>query len=528
VSDLTYLVSYLEGNAPFLEADAALAEAKRFLEGRALRAGLATALGTFASADSTLGPGCGFRPHNLRIGKLDHSEREAFTRLDTAAEALNQDLAGLLGQLGARISPESTHAAIFGLASRIAPGETRGKFASALDRVKARRMSDLACAVEGVRKARFEAARAQGFVSPVQLTIAGGTLELEELEDFIVSVCKAAEATACELTSAIDAPPRTPFNLALAWHLQTSRPDASTLRVPVTECTNLACEIAESAFGVTFEREGSNRYEWLVRDGRRRLGRIILDRSGSAAGETASEGSSPNERASGPTGRALCRVVAGSPDVMHLEAVRALFHEFGHALVHIMTVSTEMGSAAPNTMAIERFELASTWFEHFIYHPTLDDRLELGRADRAKLAAARRIKTLEAMASSIHSAASAALDLALHNDPFPSVETALRDIAASGPAFSRVPSSDLLTYFVHPFSRAYAGGAFVYPLAHSFAAERFASLLEGDFRGDEAVSFDLEAAIKPTVSLSTPDAAATPRLFARLLSNHACRVQGRE
>ncbi|MDT8288082.1 MAG: M3 family metallopeptidase, partial [Elusimicrobiales bacterium] len=64
--------------------------------------------------------------------------------------------------------------------------------------------------------------------------------------------------------------------------------------------------------------------------------------------------------------------LAGQPALLTFSEVRTLFHEFGHALQHMLTTEDEGMVAGINCVEWDAVELASQFLENWCYHePTL-------------------------------------------------------------------------------------------------------------------------------------------------------------
>jgi oligopeptidase A len=177
----------------------------------------------------------------------------------------------------------------------------------------------------------------------------------------------------------------------------------------------------------------------------------------------------------------------GSPALLTHSDVLTLFHEFGHALHHLLTRIDYPSLAGINGVPWDAVELPSQLMEHWAWraevlplvsgHVTdgtplpepMLERLLATRAFHAGLAAARQLEY-------------ALLDFRLHSGPEPLDAAAL--VGLAGAVRSEVgavpaPEWNRFTHsFMHVFSGAYAAGYYSYKWAEVLAADAFAAFAE--------------------------------------------------
>ncbi|HUL80884.1 MAG TPA: M3 family metallopeptidase [Gammaproteobacteria bacterium] len=191
--------------------------------------------------------------------------------------------------------------------------------------------------------------------------------------------------------------------------------------------------------------------------------------------------------------------VGDTPSLLsHSESV-TLFHEFGHALHHLLTEVDYPSVAGMNGVAWDAVELPSQFLENFMWRtevlaglarhyktgePLPKDKLETLQKSRTFLSGLAMVRQLEF----------ALFDFRLHHEYSPErgarvYETLaeVRDEVAvvTAPSYNRYPSN-----FNHVFGGGYAAGYYSYKWAEVLAADAFAAFDEaGIFDGHTAERF---------------------------------------
>jgi oligopeptidase A len=179
--------------------------------------------------------------------------------------------------------------------------------------------------------------------------------------------------------------------------------------------------------------------------------------------------------------------VGSTPSLLtHSEAI-TLFHEFGHALHHLLTEVDYPSLAGVNGVAWDAVELPSQFMENFLWSPEVlasmarhyetgaplpSDKLDTLKRSRTFLSALGMVRQLEF----------ALYDFRLHHEYSPEkgarvyeVLTEVRDEVAVVPVppYYRFPNT-----FAHVFGGAYAAGYYSYKWAEVLAADAFAAFEE--------------------------------------------------
>ncbi len=186
-------------------------------------------------------------------------------------------------------------------------------------------------------------------------------------------------------------------------------------------------------------------------------------------------------------------VDAGKPSLMTFREVETLFHEFGHALQHMLTRVDWPEAAGTNNVEWDAVELPSQFMENWCLHrPTLmgfarhvDTGAELPGDLFDKINAAR---TYRAGSQFLRQLYFGTLDLELHHrfDPdTQSLAELVARVAAENTVLHPLPEDRFLCSFTHIFAGGYAAGYYSYKWAEVLSADAFGAFEEAGL-GDPA------------------------------------------
>ncbi len=187
----------------------------------------------------------------------------------------------------------------------------------------------------------------------------------------------------------------------------------------------------------------------------------------------------------------------GQPALLSIDDARTLFHEFGHALHHILSDVT-YPSISGTSVARDFVELPSQLYEHWLDVPEVlaefATHAETGApmpADlRAKLEAAR---NFDQGFSTVEYTASALVDLALHDGPPPADVIAREaEILAEIGLPAAIPPRHAAAHFAHIFAGGYASGYYSYLWSEVMDADAFEAFEEagGPFDAGRAAALE--------------------------------------
>jgi oligopeptidase A len=188
--------------------------------------------------------------------------------------------------------------------------------------------------------------------------------------------------------------------------------------------------------------------------------------------------------------------VDGAPSLMTFGEVETLFHEFGHALQHMLTRVDYPDAAGTNNIEWDAVELPSQFMENWCYHrATL---LEFARHYQTgaplpaelfdRISAARTYRAGSLFLRQLHFAT---LDLELHHrfDPDRNEVAAVVDrVAAQNTILRPLPEDRFLCSFSHIFAGGYAAGYYSYKWAEVLSADAFGAFEEAGLEDPAALA----------------------------------------
>ncbi|MDF3855086.1 M3 family metallopeptidase [Paracoccus sp. P2] len=187
---------------------------------------------------------------------------------------------------------------------------------------------------------------------------------------------------------------------------------------------------------------------------------------------------------------------AGAPAYLSWDDAHTLFHEFGHALHHILS-DVSWPSISGTSVARDFVELPSQLFEHWLEQPEVLDRHARHAETGAPLPAALRDRILAAGNADQGFATteyleSALVDLAFHRGAPPADPMARQaEVLAELGAPAAIPMRHATPHFAHVFSGdGYSSGYYSYMWSEVMDADAFAAFME---KGDP---FDAETACR--------------------------------
>ncbi|KAG9140890.1 hypothetical protein Leryth_010425 [Lithospermum erythrorhizon] len=188
--------------------------------------------------------------------------------------------------------------------------------------------------------------------------------------------------------------------------------------------------------------------------------------------------------------------VGDKPSLMTFREVETVFHEFGHALQHMLTKQDEGLVAGIRGIEWDAVELPSQFMENWCYHRdtlmSIAKHYETGETlpedIYKKLLAAR---TFRAGSFSLRQIKFAFLDLELHSKYVPSGSESIYDvdqrISKRTQILPPLPDDRFLCSFSHIFAGGYAAGYYSYKWAEVLSADAFSAFEDAGLNDEKAV-----------------------------------------
>ncbi|KAK9110784.1 hypothetical protein Sjap_018844 [Stephania japonica] len=184
------------------------------------------------------------------------------------------------------------------------------------------------------------------------------------------------------------------------------------------------------------------------------------------------------------------------PSLMTFREVETVFHEFGHALQHMLTRQDEGLVAGIRGIEWDAVELPSQFMENWCYQRdtllSIAKHFETGESLSEevyqKLLAAR---TFRAGSLSLRQIRFASVDLELHSKYLPGGSESIYDIdrrvAERTQIIPLLPEDRFLCSFSHIFAGGYAAGYYSYKWAEVLSADAFSAFEEAGLDNDKAI-----------------------------------------
>lgn len=212
-----------------------------------------------------------------------------------------------------------------------------------------------------------------------------------------------------------------------------------------------------------------------------------------------------------PIGYIICNQtppVDGQPSLMTFSEVLTLFHEFGHALQHMLTTVDCAMSAGINGIEWDAVELPSQFMENWCYQPSvlgaLTSHVDSGEPIPQELIDKLiESKNFRAGSSMLRQLYFGLMDMALHHSFDPSAKdadpfTIQAELASKTSLLAPLPEDRFLCSFSHIFAGGYAAGYYSYKWAEVLSADAFGAFEEAGLE-DQAKVRDTGYRFRDTV-----------------------------
>jgi oligopeptidase A len=157
-------------------------------------------------------------------------------------------------------------------------------------------------------------------------------------------------------------------------------------------------------------------------------------------------------------------------DGLRFAEARSLFHEFGHAVNHLLIRERLPHAAGLERVPVERSEVLATWFEQWVHH---DEFAGWPGIDSDALPVVARAERLKERRDTAEIAVTAALDFEVHRDVGGGLADAYRRLDDRFGVSAATRFVDLPPAFVRPALTTRPGLYFRYPWAAADSATTF-------------------------------------------------------
>ncbi|GAA2740242.1 M3 family metallopeptidase [Kitasatospora cinereorecta] len=417
-------------------------------------------------------------------------EEEHERLLDSAKEVLGdirKDQVRLLERLGAAVGATNPGAVFYRLASRTGSAATRTKLARAWTVQRDGHEQELLDRLDRMIAARRRLSAAAGHRTVLARTLDKCGVGEAEVEAFLGRYLDRALAGQQVLEDEIRdvvGPTDAPLD-HFGFAIRTAFGPVEPPLFDLDACLAYIFTVARSVFGLTVTEVGRSDNQVItvrVGSGATEVGEINFDlwnTDGRTAGANHTRGIRNRTDWTGllqhPVAYVSCRF---RPDPrgagrITFQNAHSLFHEFGHAVNHLLIRKRISNRSGLEYLPLERLEYLSMWFEKWVYHPEFATLLSLGDQDRDGLALSRRIKMLEYRRTYAERAVTAVLDFEVHRRTGGDLATVFRDLDDRYGLTRHCRLGDFLAYFTWPMFTANPGANFSYLMGASDSARKF-------------------------------------------------------
>ena len=397
---------------------------------------------------------------------------------------VDTEQAKLIARITGRPVRGNASATLYRLSGASDSAEMRTKLARAWNLVSDRHAPELIGLLDEMVQVRREQSTAAGHNSVLAQTLTKCSVTETEIAKFIDAYLERAVEEHRELMTTVGVAvggedlPTAHFPRYMQLVASGRRPPKFDLQA----CLDFVFDVAEQIFGLQFTAR---------REGDSPVIEVSIDREGSHVGQincdlwnTATKTPGPswtmglrNRTAWGnqvqtPVAFVSCRFDRGDDEVERIsfQNVHSLFHEFGHALNHVLIRRRISNQSGLEYLPLERLELMSMFFEKWVYHVDFAQAVG-GDADGVRLG--QRLKGLEYVRTFAERAAAAALDFEVHRRSQGTLSDCFGELDRRVGLGSVSRLEDLAVYFTWPMYQANPGANFSYLWGASASVEQF-------------------------------------------------------
>ncbi len=492
-NNVAYVFLYLESNEVHVDYQSVLPWRDAFYKNPALDARILEAIVPLRCADADAE-----ESRRAYVAHLEDKLRSPDSAADEALHALQSEAKNtladtekqqrdLLARLGVPTVAGRSAATFYKVVSNTASVATRTRLNQAWTRLRDRNVPALVGLVDQMVEIRRRSATEHGYDTVLAHTLTrcrvGEETIAAYLDRYLTRALRSHAGLSAEINETLGASGDAMDHFG--YYVRTLLGDGHVPTFALEECLAFISYAAKHTFGLTLTRRSATSTHVITVDAEidgRYVGQIKFDLWDDAQRpQTANTTKGMRNRTDWanlvqqPVAYVSCRFRRADDTCrINFQNVHSLFHEFGHAVNHLLIRKRLPNQSGLEYLPLERLENLSMWFEKWVYHPQLAEHLSLGNEDAEGLACAQRVKMLEYRRTHVDRAVTAALDFDVHRRP----DGGLREsFAALDEHFeiSRYCSlGDFPGYFTWPMFQANPGANFAYLWGAADSAEKFA------------------------------------------------------
>lgn len=419
------------------------------------------------------------------------SAGEDDARLQSAAKTIlhevEADQRELLRRVGANPGQVRPPAAFYKLVSGTSSAERRERLTQAWTQARDRHLDALVDVIDGVIDRRRRESSQQGYASVLSRTLERCQVSEGRADAYIEKCLRGALKSQAELDDEIRnvvGPTRRPLD-HFGHYVHTLQAGRRIPLLRLDDCLSFIFLVAAKTFGLSISRAagvGGNTVTTTVALDDSLVGQIIFDlwdvgRTSRAANYT--RGIRNRTDWAGlvqtPIAYVSCRFNSDHRGASRItfQNAHSLFHEFGHAVNHLLIRKRLPNQSGLEYLPLERLENLSMWFEKWVYHPEFGESLRLNAEDSEGLALCQYVKALEYRRTHVERAVTAALDFDVHRRGQGGLRESFERMNERFRISPCCTLGDFPAYFTWPMFQANPGANFAYLWGASDSAQRF-------------------------------------------------------
>jgi len=501
-NNVAYIFLYLESNEAHVNYDELRPLREAFYKDSELDAKLLKLILELQCTDPDVEESrqCYVRHLREKANADDPLANKIFDDLQAAAKAvlreIQSDQRQLLKRLGVHAGQRNPAVEFYTLASRTESAVTRAKLSQAWKQTRDLRLEPLLNVVDTMVETRRSRSKKRGYESVLAETLKRcsipETTASEFLDGFLVQALESHERLEIEVRDAVG-----PMGDALdhfGYYVHDLTAGKPVPQFDLEGCLEYIFFVATTVFGLTLTRVANASSHVIAVDvglDDRPCGQINFDlwETGSKRSANYTKGIRNRTDWEGivqrPVAYVSCRFrrAEGGSNRITFQNVHSLFHEFGHAVNHLLIRKRLPTQSGLEYLPLERLEDLSMWFEKWVYHPQLADSLSLSSEERDGLALCRRVKTLEYRRTHVDRAVTAALDFDVHGKSSGTFRDSFEHLDKRFSVSRYCSLGDFPPYFTWPMFQANPGANFAYLWGAADSAAKFAPFMRRTIGG---------------------------------------------
>lgn len=170
-----------------------------------------------------------------------------------------------------------------------------------------------------------------------------------------------------------------------------------------------------------------------------------------------------------PEAYICCKFIkSGEKELISFQNVHSLYHEFGHAINHILLKGRIANQTGLEYLPLERVECLSMWFEKWCFHSSFVTSMS---CEDSSIEKCQEMKKIEYQRSFLEKSVLACLDFICHKGNVKTLKDAYNYLDKEFGISEQLPLSNVLPYFTWPMFMAYPGAHFSYLWGTAFSTE---------------------------------------------------------